>query len=257
MSRWPDTETHRLLALYDDGLSVQEIALKLGRPETEVRRKRDEMGSLGYLSSWERRQTAVHEAAHAVALAMRGGTGLWITIYPIGQVLGRVTHDKLPTADNDFVAFAGPWASARYQWEWDQTHEDDGASFEDYLAHQMEEGSYSDLQVVHRLVNRYRKKLADIENSTVHPDDLVEGLRAKGYSYGFRTATEVAALRSKYVPKLAEAERAEADRNALWDIELERVWPVVNQVADVATAGQPVTDAVVRQLLDELEAEAA
>jgi hypothetical protein len=50
--------------------------------------------------------------------------------------------------------------------------------------------------------------------------------------------------------KLAEVEAAEAERHALWDIELEPIWPVIEKVADALLDGQEVTEAWIQGLLD-------
>jgi hypothetical protein len=245
--RWPDTETAELLALYDDGLGKQEIAERIGRPVAEVESNLNHLSD--HLSWWSRRRTAVHEAAHAVALVSRVGSTseMEVTIYPVGHAGGRVSHNKIPTADQDFVSFAGPWASARYEWEWDHLHEDDAADFEVYLADQMEYGSWGDLLKIHRLVYRYRDKLAE-RFIVLEPEHDPDGMRRMGYDV--QTPDEARAWKAKYRVKIAEAEAAEAERNASWDVELEPLWPVIEKVADALQDGQEVTEGWIQGLLD-------
>ena len=147
-----------------------------------------------------------------------------------------MSHKKIPTADNDFVAFAGPWASARFEWEWDHLHEDDAADFEVYLADQMEHGSDVDLRKIHRLVDRRKEEKWGDEYRALH--------------HNFTTKKAYLELVAEWDAKLTVAERAEAERNALWDIELEPMWPVIEKVADALIDGQEVTEAWIQGLLD-------
>ena len=54
--------------------------------------------------------TAIHEAGHVVAVILRGGNVDAITIDP-GSTTYTVNRAEWP-----FVAYAGPWAQARYLW---------------------------------------------------------------------------------------------------------------------------------------------
>ncbi|MEY8015270.1 hypothetical protein [Mycobacterium servetii] len=84
----------------------------------------------------ERELTAYHEAGHAVAAAMRGGGELRsITIEPSAAYLGH-TGFRCKPCDTAFVTYAGPWAEARVQWPLPSLdgEDEDGASFEDYVA---------------------------------------------------------------------------------------------------------------------------
>ncbi|MFV8242204.1 hypothetical protein [Mycolicibacterium peregrinum] len=234
-SRWPDTETQRLLALYDDGLTHQEIADDLGRPVDEVTSTLADLGERGFHSFWRRRLIAVHEAGHGVAVLMREGTLKHITAYPIDGANGRVSHGDMPgRGDGAFVAFAGQWAEARYRWEWDEIHEDDGAAFEDYLEELLALNT-SDMRIVTRAADR---RISRWKSKVVHvlfrsPFDQSEYERTKAQSDA----------------KEAEVRQELAEQYRRWDEELEEVWPVINQVADMIQSGEPVTGETVRQLL--------
>jgi Peptidase M50B-like len=83
----------------------------------------------------DRLLTAHHEAGHAVAALMRGGSQLRsITIEPTTNYLGHTGWRGKP-CDSAFVTYAGPWAEARAQWEPPalDDEDDDGYTFEDYV----------------------------------------------------------------------------------------------------------------------------
>jgi hypothetical protein len=76
--------------------------------------------------------TAHHEAGHATAVQMRGGTVQSIALKPGSTTFTLLTHRlfrfrngvrvenpqprERNTADDAFIAFAGPWAATRCRW---------------------------------------------------------------------------------------------------------------------------------------------
>ncbi|MFN3004594.1 hypothetical protein [Mycolicibacterium wolinskyi] len=84
----------------------------------------------------ERAITTHHEAGHAVAASMRGGSEpVSVTIEPTDGHLGYTRWCGKP-CDNAFITFAGPWAEARAQWPLPilDGEDTDGATFADYIA---------------------------------------------------------------------------------------------------------------------------
>jgi hypothetical protein len=63
----------------------------------------------------QRYSTACHEAGHAVAAVMRGGTFSSISIDPTLAYDGG-THIQCDSRVTEFVIYAGPWAEARAAW---------------------------------------------------------------------------------------------------------------------------------------------
>jgi hypothetical protein len=83
----------------------------------------------------QRSVTAHHEAGHAVAVVMRGGGELKsITIDATDTYLGYTGYRGKPS-DTAFIAFAGPWAEARYQWPLPsrEGEDGDGLTFDDHV----------------------------------------------------------------------------------------------------------------------------
>lgn len=79
--------------------------------------------------------TAHHEAGHAAASVMRGGSELRsITIKPTQDWRGH-TLSRMKVFDAAFIIYGGPWAEARAQWPLDTLdgEDDDGYTFDDHL----------------------------------------------------------------------------------------------------------------------------
>lgn len=85
----------------------------------------------------QRNLTAHHEAGHAVASVMRGGSSFRsVDLSRADEGHGLTLHRCKPT-DGPFIAYAGPWAEARYLWPADvplDGEDDDGMTFGDYVA---------------------------------------------------------------------------------------------------------------------------
>lgn len=79
--------------------------------------------------------TAHHEAGHAVAAVLRGGSSL--TSVTLSEAHGEgITWGRHKPADSSFFAYAGPWAEARYAWPADVPLDGEDAewlTFEDYV----------------------------------------------------------------------------------------------------------------------------
>ena len=164
--------------------------------------------------------TAHHEDGHAVATLLRGGGELLsITIEPTDDYLGRTGSRTKAVASGDrmFVTFAGPWAEARTQWPLTSVdgEDDAGATFDDYLC-----GAW--------LVN------ADGDS------DAYEGMRVEDLKDRMLLAEHL---------DITPGELRERQERG-WGDELEHAWPVIQQVAKLLLAGDTVTDAVVRDLVD-------
>lgn len=82
---------------------------------------------------------AHHEAGHAVAAVMRGGSRLKsVTIDETVHGDGLTVHTSAPW-DRSFIAWAGPWAEARLRWG-DRpldAEDDDCQTFDDYVLGQL------------------------------------------------------------------------------------------------------------------------
>lgn len=83
----------------------------------------------------ERQLTAIHEAGHAVAAVLRGGTFDVISIEPTVTRDGFIRTREVAACDYPFVIFAGPWAEARVQWPARPLDgvDDDGRTFGQYV----------------------------------------------------------------------------------------------------------------------------
>ncbi len=96
--------------------------------------------------------TACHEAGHAIAVQMRGGTVTSITIDP-GLTTYKMPHHRVirfrngemvknpqppdrMTADDGFIAYAGSWAETRCRWPMPtlDTRDEHGRTFSEYVA---------------------------------------------------------------------------------------------------------------------------
>jgi hypothetical protein len=161
----------------------------------------------------ERRVTAHHEAGHAIAALMRGGGEVTsITIDPTADYMG-CAGVRSKSFDTPFIIFAGPWAEARCQWTGDTLDglDDDGCEFIDHVTAAFMSNSDGDGTV-------YGEALEH---------DVYELARRSGF--------------------LAEG-GMEVDRETAWSEELERMWPVVQLLAERlligAVSGQEAADLV-------------
>lgn len=85
-----------------------------------------------------RRITAHHEAGHAVATYVSGGTVHAISIAPDAEYLGQTLASPSSATGAAFAIHAGPWAEARSRWKLSSFDLDDpyqGKLFEDMVFH--------------------------------------------------------------------------------------------------------------------------
>lgn len=155
---------------------------------------------------------AHHEAGHAMAAVMRGGSSLrGVTIDVDRPGHGLTLHRTAPW-DNGFVAYAGPWAEARYLWGSGPLDErdDDGCTFSDcvvgVLLHQPGDAAMWGAWLHEPAQENARQAMADV-GMTFAPEEV-------------------------------------------WDRELELVWPEIQTLAQRIRAGEVVTDAEVRHLYE-------
>jgi hypothetical protein len=100
-----------------------------------------------------REVVAFHEAGHAVASVMRGGTFCGITIHHDGDRDGS-RNVKAAAHHLAFVTYAGPWAEARATWTGPVAGKD-GSTFKDHVALAFERNAEGDLR-------QYRLLMADL-----------------------------------------------------------------------------------------------
>jgi len=90
--------------------------------------------ALDAITGEARRIAAIHEAGHAVAACMRGGSSL--RSVRLGDVPGTgITYHRSKPCDEPFIAWAGCWAEARLAWgdlPYDAT-DDEGYEWCDHL----------------------------------------------------------------------------------------------------------------------------
>ncbi len=79
---------------------------------------------------------AFHEAGHAVAAVMRGGSSLTSVSLNEHRHGAGITRFRALVFDQPFVVWAGPWAEARHAWgdrPFD-SEDEDGCILDDYVA---------------------------------------------------------------------------------------------------------------------------
>ncbi|MGX9297740.1 M50 family metallopeptidase [Tsukamurella paurometabola] len=156
--------------------------------------------------------TAHHEAGHAIAAVMRGGSSLRSVTIDLNQPGHGLTLHRSAPWDFGFIAYAGPWAEARFLWgerPFDERDEDD-CDFSDY--------------VVGVLVNQ--------------PDD------AAVWRAWRNDPVQVAVRREM------DRHGLDSQPEDIWHYELESVWPQIQTLAHRIRAGEAVTDDEVRELKD-------
>ena len=164
--------------------------------------------------------TAFHEAGHAVAALMRGGSSLLSVSLSVAHGEG-ITWHRSHVWDQAFIAYAGPWAEARYEWG-DRPLDDlddDGCTFDEVIAGCTLAGGAGDAPII---------------DQGLSPEGIAAELGADSGS-------------ADVADQLREIAAA---RESTWRMELERVWPTVGTVAARLLAGETVTNAEVAALLE-------
>jgi len=147
---------------------------------------------------------AHHEAGHVAAGCLRATSLRWVRRGAVpGE--GLMTHTG-PSWNTPFVAWAGPWAEARYSWgdRPADAEDEDGLSFAD------------------RLAGVFHFHPADLQAVLAYGDELAQML-----------PTDAA----------VDLERA-GERE--WTAEMERVWPAVEKVAARLLTGAKITEMATR-----------
>lgn len=88
------------------------------------------------MASTQRSITAHHEAGHAAASVMRGGSTFRSVDLTNADGGHGLTLFRAKATDHPFIAYAGPWAEARLQWPAGVAldgEDDDGMTFDDYV----------------------------------------------------------------------------------------------------------------------------
>lgn len=158
-----------------------------------------------------RQLAAVHEAGHAVAAVMRGGSTLTSVTLDADRHGEGITWTRHKGWDAAFFTWAGPWAEARYVWG-DlplDAEDDDGCTFADHVL-----GVFLE-----------------------QPGDRAEYLAACQAEDAVMAGADVAELRA-------------TSENVVWPRELERAWPAVLHVADLLLQGHEVTHQVVAEAVE-------
>ena len=168
--------------------------------------------------------TAHHEAGHAVAAVMRGGSSLRSIDMENAHNGHATTWHRSKPVDAPFIAYAGPWAEARYQWP-DAIPldglDDEGLTFDDHVAGVMLQQSEDAAAVAPNdaQYRAFRQSVADMSaNPPPHYDELVRSVEGSG-PYD------------------------------VWQRELVRAWPAIQAVAARLVAGDDLEDDDVRQLV--------
>ncbi len=160
-----------------------------------------------------REVTAFHEAGHAVAALMRGGSSLLSVNLSDTSHGEGITWHRSPVWDQPFIAYAGPWAEVRHAWG-DlpaDALDDEGYTFDDLLSACLLFGGGADD--------------ADHVVPTLSIDGMAENL---GMTVGSDEDEE-------------QLSQLVAATESIWRRELEQAWPVITTVAARLLAGESVT----------------
>lgn len=163
--------------------------------------------------------TAYHEAGHAVAALMRGGSSLLSVTLSDTHGAG-ITWHRSHVWDQAFIAYAGPWAESRHQWG-DRPLDDlddDGFTFDDVVAGCLLVGGADDATAIDR------------------------GLSIEAIAAEMGGSADDPGIADQLRPTAAA-------RESVWQIELHRVWTAICEVAARLVAGQTVTSAEVDSYL--------
>ena len=171
----------------------------------------------------ERYLTACHEAGHAVAAMLRGGATFVSITLERTAAYGGHNDVRCRPFDAGFITYAGPWAQARAQWHGPTLDDDDedGCCFGDYVVGALIENA---------------------EDTAAWRQWDAELLQAAQDDFTRRAQQES--------PELLGGLDPGAAREQGWERELERCWPVIQQVAAMLVNGVTVTPVMVTGLLE-------
>lgn len=180
--------------------------------------------------------TAHHEAGHAVAAVLRGGTLVSITVSDDGET--GFTRHRSGVFDAGFIAYAGQWAEATY-----------GAR-----AGVLPHGMKTAVEYLEEKLRHARDELEWGDASELGDDHDLDVVIPE-----LDQAREFLNLSAENIPDDAPPlmresilrEASEGGDLALlrtWGEELTEAWPVIQQVAALLVEGRTVTHADVRRL---------
>ena len=173
------------------------------------------------MSTDARTLAAYHEAGHAVAALMRGGSSLLSVTLSDTHGAG-ITWHRSHVWDQAFIAYAGPWAESRYQWG-DRPQDDlddDGFTFDDVLGGCLLSGGADDANVI---------------DQGLSVDSIAAEMGVQADAPGI----------ADQLQQIATA------RESVWQIELQQAWPAIYGVAARLIAGATVTSDEVDAYLQE------
>lgn len=154
--------------------------------------------------------TAHHEAGHAVAVCMRGGSELRAVVIDEEHHGNGLTTFRSKPVDNGFIAYAGCWAQARFLWG--------------------------------------TRALDECDDEGLEFPDCVMGVLIE--QPGDAEIVDAATIAHRATLESAGLDHLSHDAHAVWMMELERQWLTIQTVAGALLSEGVVTTASIRQLIE-------